>query len=147
MSIFQRIAIILKSYARTAEDRFDRIAHEEEMREAKSRKQAIEELRNDDFLASISSSGVLPQQQSAQSRLSDRLIADYRYLGIEPGAGLDKVETAWRNLASRADPKRFPSGSEEEKKAAEILKSLNESYERIRETLHPVEGRFGQLEL
>ena len=68
-------------------------------------------------------------------------------MGVKPGSDLDAVESKWRELVRRADPKRFPLGSEEERRAAEILNSVNGAYARIREDLNPTEGRFGRLEL
>lgn len=129
MSILRRIAVVLKSYVVDAGEKFDRIAADEEMRKAPV--PATER----------------PAATPTLMPRTDPLAADYRYLGLEPGASLEAVESAWRKLASRADPKRFPAGSEEEKRAAEILRSLNEVYSRIREALNPTEGRFGNLEL
>ncbi len=145
MGIFGRLILILKGYVGAAGDRVERVAVEEELRLARARKEALEELRSVD--ASV---GVAPVEVTgpAVSRPAAKtLAADYRLLGMAPGAGLESVEAAWRELARRADPKRFPADSEEEKRAAEILKSLNEAYARIRESVNPTEGRFGRLEL
>jgi len=147
MSIFQRIILIFRGYLSATNDRLERIAIEEEAREAKSKKDAAKEL---DSLASsptISHTepviGTLPQQPSIVSALA----ADYKLLGLSPGADIEAIESAWRELARRADPKRFPPGSAEEKRAAEILRAINEAYARIREAVNPTEGRFGKLEL
>lgn len=147
MGIVSRIALVLKSYLSATGDRLDRIAAEEQKREAESLRQAMEELE-------AAQTAVAPGRPASGSVVSTRvrpevakLSADYRLLGVAAGADLSAVEAAWRSLATRADPKRFPAGSEEERRAAELLKSINEAYARIREALNPTEGRFGQLEL
>jgi len=94
-----------------------------------------------------------PEQSAAPAparikpRQIDALAQDYLTLGVRVGSDLEAVEAAWRLLARRADPKRFPAGSDEEKRAGELLAQINESYTRIRESVNPTEGRFGRLEL
>lgn len=144
MGIFQRIADIIKGSVKAAEDRVERVALEEETRLAKARKDALAEL---DAAGARALRTNPPEFAPASPHISPDLLADYRTLGLTHGAELDQVEAAWRELVRRADPKRFASGSEEERKAAEILKRINASYTRIREHLNPTEGRFGRLEL
>lgn len=158
MSIVRRMAVIIRSLLQSTTERVDRITAEEELRVSKA-KQAADELdaavSHTEHLESTARSESVDRSKFAipdiSPRVSDPLLsklsADYKLLGIRPGADLQAVENAWRELARRADPKRFPSGSEEEKRAAEILKSLNEAYARIREAINPTEGRFGRLEL
>ena len=144
MGIFGRLILILKGYVGATSDRVERVAVEEELRLARARKEALEELR------SIEKPGGAPAVDVAspvRQPVVAKLAADYRLLGLAPGAELESVEAAWRALARRADPKRFPAYSEEEKRAAEILRSINEAYARIRESVNPTEGRFGRLEL
>lgn len=136
MGIFRRISLILRGYLSTAEERVNQIAAEEELRQAQTQLKAGIPIHANSTAARIT---ITPQQE--------RLIADYKTLGLRPGAALEEVEAAWRKLASRADPKRFPSGSEEEKRAARILESINKAYAHIREELNPTESRFGKLEL
>ncbi len=147
MSIVRRIALVLKSYFAATSDRLDRIAEEEERREIESRRKALEELKSMQASAETVCAGQAVREAPRVSPEVERLAADYRLLGLKPGADLNSVEAAWRNLASRADPKRFASGSNEEKRAAELLRSINAAYARIREALNPTEGRFGRLEL
>jgi len=146
MGILSRLSLIVRGYISSAGDRLDSLAAEEELRSAQSRRQAREELAK--ALEKIDSlkqpAAPIPPRPRTPT---DKLAPDYRLLGLNTSAGLVDVEAAWRRLASRADPKHFPAGSEEERKAAEILGSLNEAYARIREVLNPTEGRFGQLEL
>ncbi len=154
MGVLQRLILILKGYIGATGDRVERLAVEEELRLARARQEALEELRSAQMrqpsAGSTSSQRLSPSAHGTRisdSVPADYLLADYRLLGVKPGSGLDTVEGAWRELARRADPKRFPSGSQEERKAAEILKSINGAYARIREGLSPTEGRFGRLEL
>ena len=150
MGIFGRLILMLKGYMGAAGDRIERVAVEEELRLARARKEALEELKSIEMSAA-SSAGRSSVNVTAfpvrQAPAAGELAADYRLLGVSAGAGLESVEGAWRELARRADPKRFPAGSEEERRAAEILRSINEAYARIREALNPTEGRFGRLEL
>ncbi|MCE5198683.1 MAG: J domain-containing protein [Armatimonadota bacterium] len=141
MSLFRRISMIIKGCVSSAGDRIERIAAEEELRLAQSQRDAAKELANIDPTPPHNTPAPKPMTPSS------KLTADYRLLGVRSDADLYEVEAAWRRLAQRADPKRFPSGSEEEKRAAEILSSVNHAYECIREELNPTEGRFGQLEL
>jgi len=147
MGIIQRIAIVIRSYFATASDRIDEIAADEAAREAAARRNAVEEIKSWEGAGGLARGETPVAAQRADTAQQAKLAADYRLLGLTAGADLAAVEDAWRGLATRADPKRFPSGSEEEKRAAEILKSISEAYERIRESLIPTEGRFGQLEL
>lgn len=144
MGILKKIGIIIRSYAQSTSDRIERVAVEEEIRQAKARKEAVEELKS----LELQPIPQTPRQPGVRvPTVSNELASDYHLLGVRPGADLDAVEAAWKQLVQRADPKRFPAGSSEEKKAAEILNKINESYVRIREHLNPTEGRFGQLEL
>lgn len=149
MGIIQRIAIVLKSCFATAEDHLDKIASEEGIDTGKAAKDAAEELKTLD--SPVDSTyhplTIPPPPTPRPTAESTKLAADYKLLGLKPGVDLDAVEAAWRELAHRADPKRFPPQSPEEKRAAEILQSINEAYARIREELNPTEGRFGRLEL
>jgi DnaJ-domain-containing protein 1 len=128
MGLLRRIAVVFKSFIVDTADKIDRVAEEELMTAP----------------ATDPTGSVSPQPMRVHP---SQLNADYQLLGLQPGADLAAVEAAWRRLAGRADPKRFPAGSDEEKRAAEILKSLNEAYSRLREAMNPTEGRFGQLEL
>ncbi|MGC8863676.1 MAG: J domain-containing protein [Armatimonadota bacterium] len=147
MSIFRRIALVVRSYFATATERIGSVAAEEEARDVAARRKALEEIKSWESANDFTRAGVPAPVGMTDAARQARLASDYRLLGLTPGADLAAVEEAWRRLAARADPKRFPAGSEEEKRAAQILKSINEAYERIRESLIPTEGRFGKLEL
>lgn len=147
MGLFHRLGIVIRSYLASAEQAIDHAAAaEEELRDASARKRALEEVRALQDETRDALDGVAPFRPRVSPEVQ-RLAADYKLLGVPIGAGLPAVEDAWRRLAVRADPKRFPAGSDEEERAAHLLKSINEAYERIREALNPIEGRFGNLEL
>lgn len=140
MSILRRIALVVKSAIGGMSKRVDNIAAEEEMRQARAQSHKAD--------IPQSTSPDPPAAQSAHLKpVSESLSRCYALLGLRYGATIDEVETAWRSLSTRSDPKRFPSGSNEEKRAAKILDSLNDAYTAIREHLDPTEGRFGRLEL
>ncbi|MCX8053276.1 MAG: J domain-containing protein [Armatimonadetes bacterium] len=147
MSLLRRLALVFRSYLATTQERIDSIATDEQAREADARRKAVEEINSWEGAGELSRHKMAAAPRTTDAVQQARLAADYRLLGLSPGADLAAVEEAWRRLASRADPKRFPAGSDEEKRAAEILKSINEAYGRIREVLNPIEGRFGKLEL
>lgn len=136
MGLLRRLSYIIRGYVASAEDKIDKVAAEEELRLVTRRQPLGDTLSHTDF-----------SPHAQVRRHIGRLEADYKMLGVSPGSDLAAVEDAWRKLASRADPKRFPAGSEEEKSAAKILDSINLAYKRIREELNPTEGRFGRLEL
>ena len=150
MGIIRRLLLIAKGYVTSTSERLNTLAAEEERAQAQARKAALAEVK--ELADADTISRRYPKEitaiSSEQSKAElSQLSADYRLLGLTNDADLQTVEVAWRELARRADPKRFPSGSEEEKRAAEILDSINSAYARIRESINPTEGRFGQLEL
>ena len=145
MSLLRRIAIVIKSYLADAESRIERVASDEEMLTPDDRRRALDELR-----ATRGSSDKAPAETASSSpvhEFSHELLKSYKTLGLQPPSEPAIVEREWRRLAERADPKRFPAGSEEERRAADILNSINDAYAKIREHLNPTEGRFGRLEL
>lgn len=146
MGLIRRVLLIMRGYLNAAGDTLDRAAEEEARREARARKEALEELGGAGRAAGSTSSAA-QERTGGIGPTSSAIASDYAVLGLRPDAELSAVEATWRELARRADPKRFPPGSEEEKKAAELLGRINESYARIREHVNPTEARFGRLEL
>lgn len=59
------------------------------------------------------------------------LSAYYRALDLEPGASIDQVKVAWRDLAQVWHPDRFANSERLKAKAEEQLKQINEAYNRI----------------
>ena len=52
----------------------------------------------------------------------------YRALDLEPGASIDQVKVAWRDLAQVWHPDRFANNERLKAKAEEQLKQINEAY-------------------
>lgn len=52
----------------------------------------------------------------------------YRVLGLQPGATLDEVKTAFRDLAQVWHPDRFPENDRLREKAMQNQKLINEAY-------------------
>jgi curved DNA-binding protein CbpA len=57
----------------------------------------------------------------------------YRVLGLPPGAPLEDVKIAWRDLAQVWHPDRFPPGSRLRAKAEENIKRINAAWDALRE--------------
>ena len=56
----------------------------------------------------------------------------YRVLEIDPGASLDEIREAWRDLVQVWHPDRFRANSRLHKKAEERLKRINLAYETLK---------------
>ncbi len=146
MGLLRKLGIVIRSYLASAEQAIDHATEaEKELRETSARRKALEEVRALQEGTREALDGALLRPRTSPD--VQRLAADYKLLGVPVGAELAAVEDAWRKLATRADPKRYPAGSDEERRAGHLLNSINEAYERIREALNPTEGRFGNLEL
>jgi hypothetical protein len=59
----------------------------------------------------------------------------YRVLELEPGASLDQVKQAWRELVKVWHPDRFPNDAKMQRKAQERLKIINGAYETLEQYL------------
>lgn len=57
----------------------------------------------------------------------------YRVLGLVPGATIEEVRTAWRDLAQVWHPDRFPEGARLRAKAEENLKRINAAWEVLKD--------------
>ena len=57
----------------------------------------------------------------------------YRVLGLVPGATMDEVKTAYRDLAQVWHPDRFPDNDRLRKKAQQNLQRINEAYALLRD--------------
>lgn len=57
----------------------------------------------------------------------------YRLLGLAPGASLDDVKTAYRDLAQVWHPDRFPDNARLREKAEVNLRRINEAYTVLRD--------------
>lgn len=68
-------------------------------------------------------------------------------LGAEPGESFGAVKRRYDRLIERADPDRFPKGSEEARQAANIRTRVNAAFAVLREAADPTDRRFGSLEI
>ena len=59
----------------------------------------------------------------------------YRALELEPGASLEQVKQAWRELVKVWHPDRFPNDAKLQRKAQERLKEINGAYEILEQYL------------
>ena len=59
----------------------------------------------------------------------------YQVLELEPGASLEQVKEAWRELVKVWHPDRFPNDPKMQRKAQERLKNINGAYEILCEFL------------
>jgi hypothetical protein len=57
----------------------------------------------------------------------------YRMLGLAPGATVDEVKTAYRDLAQVWHPDRFPDNDRLREKAQQNLQRINEAYALLRD--------------
>jgi len=64
----------------------------------------------------------------------------YRLLGLAPGASLDEVKTAYRDLAQVWHPDRFPDNDRLREKAQLNLQRINEAYTLIRDLPARIDG-------
>lgn len=65
------------------------------------------------------------------------LLQAYRALGLTPGASLDEVKIAYRDLAQVWHPDRFADNPRLRDKAATTLKHINEAYAVLRDHRPP----------
>ncbi len=68
-------------------------------------------------------------------------------LGAEPGETFGAIKRRYDRLSERADPARFPKGSEEARQAANIRTRVNAAFAVLRDAADPTDRRFGTLEI
>jgi hypothetical protein len=73
-------------------------------------------------------------------------LEDYVILGVPAGSELSVIESKYEELIRRCNPDRFPKGSDERKKAEEILNRVNTAHASITKRLDPTQNRFDKLE-
>jgi len=63
--------------------------------------------------------------------MNDEIRECYQLLELEPGASLEAVKEAYRDLIKIWHPDRFPDGAKFQKRATEKTQAINEAYENI----------------
>lgn len=69
------------------------------------------------------------------------------YLGVSDTASPSEIQRAFEALDKRADPSRFPVGSEDARKVQEIQDRVRWAYGILSANFDPTEQRFGGLEI
>ena len=75
-----------------------------------------------------------------------KYLDDYVVLGVPVGSELGVIESKYEDLIRRCNPDRFAVGSEDRKKAQEILDRVNAAHDSLRKKLDPTQNRFDKLE-
>jgi hypothetical protein len=72
---------------------------------------------------------IAPQIEINEEYMTGEINRCYRALELEPGASLEQVKQAWRELVKVWHPDRFPNDAKMQRKAQERLKAINGAYE------------------
>ena len=82
-----------------------------------------------------------------EANVSENTLAfHFKVLGLEEGADLPAVNSAYNKLMERCDPDRFVADSEEQKLVIDIRDRVKKSYVALRDAIDPTAGRFDKLE-
>lgn len=145
MGITRRIRRIIKGYMKTARERLDDLEAELARRELEEHLQPGETTTS----APSGSSSVATGQNSVPD--AEPLPADvqtsFRLLGLPPNATLEQLETTYAHLMKRADPTRFPEGSEERRRAEEIRHKIESAYRAARDYMDSTYARMRRINL
>ena len=68
-------------------------------------------------------------------------------LGVNANASFTEIRDAYKRIDERSDPAKFPTGSPEAAKAADIRRRVREAFALLSEQCDPTERRFGTLEI
>ncbi|NSW80136.1 MAG: hypothetical protein HPY54_14010 [Chthonomonadetes bacterium] len=154
MGITRRIKRIAKAYLRSARQRLDDLEAELARRELEEALQPGGGLRDEPPRLDPVTSADQPASPSRAGEVSIQpdtpavdLPACYRLLGLPEDATLEQLETTYHNLMKRADPSRFPEGSEERKRAESIQEKIQLAYRKIREQIDPTFARVSRIDL
>lgn len=149
MAIGKRVTRLMKAYLNHHWERI-RALVEEETQEAEARAHALKELEQSQPLsASDIRSSTPPMTPTVREAtpLSAELARAYRTLGLPEGADLATVRRTYRELTTRANPERFPEGSEERAKAEQIRTHIEHAYQLLLKQLDPSGHRFRHLDI
>ncbi len=164
MGITRRIRRILKGYMKTARERLDELEAELNARReledylepgsgatANLPPEAALPPADTPVTSSPTRSTRTPAEQGSAAgntlQMSADLLAHFRLLGIPPNADLRQAREAYQQLMARANPQRFPEGSDERRRAEQICQRIQQAYDAVRQYLDPTSARFDRLEI
>lgn len=151
MAIGKRVTRLMKAYLNYHWERI-RTLIEEESTEAEARAHALKELEQSQPPLAPQSphnpslGSTVPTHPQASAGASEVARA-YRTLGLPEGADLATVRRTYRELTTRANPERFPEGSEERAKAEQIRSHIERAYQLLLKQLDPSGHRFRHLDI
>lgn len=162
MGIPRRIRRIIKGYMKTARERLDDL--EAELNARRELEEYLEpgggtSMPPDIALPPFDTPKSAPPARSTQPsveqgttksdapQVTSDLLAHFRLLGIPPNADIRQAQEAYKQLMERANPERFPEGSEERRRAEQICQRIQQAYDAVRQYLDPTSARFDRLEI
>ncbi|GIV05933.1 MAG: hypothetical protein KatS3mg016_1508 [Fimbriimonadales bacterium] len=143
MALGKRLSRLAKAHWNELLERVERIIREEEA-ESAARQTAAEELERamqPQFEAHTPAPPAAPPKSATETELQRA----YRVLGLPEGSDLAAVRHAYRELIGRSDPNRFPEGSPEREKAAQIQQRIEQAYQTLLLHLDHSAQRFRNL--
>lgn len=146
MGIARRIRRIIKGYMKTARERLDDLEAELARRELEEHL----EPGGDKAIRPAETSVQVPKQTPTpvqSEQMPADLEASFRLLGLPSNATLEQLEATYKNLMKRADPTRFPEGSEERRRAEEIQRKIETAYRAIRDHIDSTYARMKRINL
>lgn len=153
MGITRRIRRIIKGYMKTARERLDDLEAELARRELEEHLQPGGAGGAKPPETATSAPSGASSVATGQNSVSDaeQLPADvqtsFRLLGLPPNATLEQLETTYAHLMKRADPTRFPEGSEERKRAEEVRHKIESAYRAVRDYMDSTYARMRRINL
>lgn len=140
MALSRRITRLMRAHLSELWERVERLMREETA-EATARDAASQELADALTRPQPAPAPVTSSPIPVPSELSRA----YRMLGLPENADLAAVRRAYRELAHRSDPNRFPEGSPEREKATQIRQRIEQAYQTILLHLDHSAQRFRNL--
>lgn len=143
MALGRRITRLAKAHWNDLLERVETVIREEEA-EAVARQSAVDEL-NRSTVPQFDIDAPTPSTASPKPAQQTELQRAYRVLGLNEDADLATVRRAYRELIARSDLNRFPEGSPEREKAAQIQQRIEQAYQTLLVHLDHSAQRFRNL--
>lgn len=135
MGTARRAYDLLRGYVHHEWERLQDLDRSDALRELED---AIDATRPNHVPVSIPKTAVPIEDQHAYAR---------RVLGVGDNASFAEIRKAFDKLNTRADPARFPGGSEAAREASDIQKRIHWAYGVLTEKFDSTEKRFRSLEI